>query len=575
MRFKIQMGEFTAQDAINPRWNPAYRLLAIRRFAYTALVLAIITNITSMALKAYGYGDNSLAWLIAVVAPGVSAIACMLTAITISTYVQIGRILAKTAFGIFLAAVVGMVVAAWAFALVFQYMDGLAKAQTPAQQAVYTTLGGELTHEEILRPILPAFICPFTGKWNKAADIAAYVLWIFQFRLVRDFILAFGVLTFVSITASFAIWWERKVAGRIQSRLGPMRVGGWHGWAQGMADGLKLVQKEDITITGADRPLFKLAPYLVFIPVLAAIIALPFGATWAFRDLDVALLFILAMVGIDVVGVIIGGWASNNKWSVYGAMRVACQMVSYEIPMGMSLLVPVMAVGTLSLVQIGQTQSGGFHTWLAFTNPFTFIAAVVYFISSLASVKRAPFDLPEAESELVAGFHTEYSGFRWAVFFFGEYGAMFVVSGLSVVLFFGAWYSPLPAIWGESLLHKGLLGRAAYGLAFNGPIWFIAKAYALLYVQIWLRWTLPRIRIDQVMYTCVQVLLPIAMVVLLGNTLWQLFVPADSLAGRIANAAMAMIGAVAILGFVVTGAYGYINRRRLVGSLVVDHLPGS
>jgi NADH-quinone oxidoreductase subunit H len=461
---------------------------------------------------------------------------------------------------------------AWAVALIFQTADAIAAQDSPTAQTYW---GGELTAYEITSYLDPDIQASGRNDHHFWAAVAGYVLWPFQFRIVRDLLLAFGSLGFVSLTASFAIWWERKVAGRIQSRLGPMRVGGWHGWAQSMADGLKLVQKEDIIIAGADKPLFKMAPYLVFIPVLAALIALPFGASWAFRDLDVALIFILSMVGIDVVGIILGGWASNNKWSVYGAMRVACQMVSYEIPMGMSLLIPVMTVGSLSLVRIGETQAGGFQTWLAFANPFTFIAALTYFIASLASVKRAPFDLPEAESELVAGFHTEYSGFRWAVFFFGEYAAMFVVSGLATILFFGAWYSPLPARWGEPLLQHGLAGRALYGLLFAGPIWFIAKAYFLLYVQIWLRWTLPRIRIDQVMYACVQVLLPIAMVLLLGNTLWQVFVPATSVLSFVVRLVLTGLGALLLAGFVAIGLYGYSNRRRLVGSLVIDHLPGS
>jgi NADH-quinone oxidoreductase subunit H len=565
------MGEFTAQDAIRPRWDSALKAVAIRRFLMIAGALAALAVVGLVAVSATGLKGNPLALLVAVVAPAASAAAAALIAGIITAHAAIGRLLGRTAFGIFLGALVGIAVFVWAVALLFQYVDGIQQAQAVAEQSVHTAFGGELTRGEILRHLGPACAgCPMRR-------LAADALWVFQFRLVRDFILAFGALGFVAVTASFAIWWERKVAGRIQSRLGPMRVGGWHGWAQCIADGLKLVQKEDIVIAGADRPLFLLAPYLVFIPVLAAFIALPFGATWAFRDLDVALIFILSMVGIDVVGVILGGWASNNKWSVYGAMRVACQMVSYEIPMGMSLLIPVMTVGTLNLVKIGEGQAGGFNHWLAFANPFTFAASLIYFISSLASCKRAPFDLPEAESELVAGFHTEYSGFRWAVFFFGEYAAMFVVSGLATVLFFGAWHSPLPAAWGERLLEGNTLwGRAVHGLLFSGPIWFVLKGYFFLYVQIWLRWTLPRIRIDQVMYSCIQVMLPITMVLLLGNTFWMLLVPAGApFLATAANLVLTAAGLVLVFGFVAIAAYGYANRRRLVGSLVIDHLPGS
>ena len=394
--------------------------------------------------------------------------------------------------------------------------------------------------------------------------------------VVRDVFGVVAALGFVNLVAMFAIWWERKVAGRIQSRLGPMRVGGWHGWLQSLADGLKLIQKEDTIPDQADRALFKLAPYLVFVPIFTAFIALPFGFNWVVRDLDVALLLVLALPGLGVVGVLLGGWASNNKWSLLGAMREAGQMVSYEIPMGMALLVPVMTAGTLQLSPIaGELQSGGFHTWLAFSNPFVFAAAAIYFIAAMASCKRAPFDLPEAESELVAGFHTEYSGFRWALFFFGEYAAVFIVSGLAVILFFGGWHSPLPAHWGPAWSSTDLWSRLVHGLLFSGPLWFIAKSFFLIYVQIWLRWTLPRVRIDQVMYACVQVMLPAAMVMLLGNTLWQLLVLPGSVPALVVNVLLTLIGAGLLLGFVVIMLYGFVNRRRLVGTLTVEHLPGA
>jgi len=569
------MGEFTAQDAVRPRWDPALRQVAIRRFLYIAGALFVLSLLGAAFVALMGLQENALAWLVLLVAPLASSIASLLIAAAIKAHAPIGDVLQKLAFPIFIAAVVGIVALAWAFALIFDNVDALIADQSAAAGEIRTIGGGPLTYNEIVAGLDPGLQASGRNDPHFLAALGGYVLWPFQFQIVRDFILAFAALGFVALTASFAIWWERKVAGRIQSRLGPMRVGGWHGWAQSIADGLKLVQKEDIIIAGADKPLFKLAPYLVFIPVLAAFIALPFGVSWAFRDLDVALIFILSMVGIDVVGVVLGGWASNNKWSVYGAMRVACQMVSYEIPMGMSLLIPVMTVGALKLTSIGEWQSAGLPSWLAFANPFTFVAAVTYFVASLASVKRAPFDLPEAESELVAGFHTEYSGFRWAVFFFGEYAAMFVVSGLAVILFFGAWHSPLPASWGEDLTGGGLGGRILHGLLFSGPIWFVIKAYFFLYVQIWLRWTLPRIRIDQVMYACIQVLLPITMVALLGNTLWQVFVPLDSVLAVVVNLILTILGTVLIIGFGAISAHGYSNRRRLVGSLAIDHLPGS
>src|SRR5688500_8051478 len=231
----------------------------------------------------------------------------------------------------------------------------------------------------------------------------------------------------VSVIAMFCIWWERKVAGHMQSRLGPNRVGPI-GILQSLADGIKLLTKEDLVPPFGDKLLFRLAPYLAFAPAFAAFLALPYAPDMIFEPgLNVGLFWILAILSVEVMGVILAGWASNNKWSVYGAMREACQMVSYEIPLGISIIVGVVAAGTLNMGALGQMQGGGIHTWLIYRNPFALAAFVVYFIASLASNKRAPFDLPESESELVAGFHTEYSGLRWSFFFFAEYAAMFVV----------------------------------------------------------------------------------------------------------------------------------------------------
>jgi NADH-quinone oxidoreductase subunit H len=250
-------------------------------------------------------------------------------------------------------------------------------------------------------------------------------------------------------------------------------------------------------------------------------------------------------------------------------------MISYEIPLGFSLLVPIMIAGTIRLTTIGDLQAGGFWTWLAFSNPFAFAAAVIFFIATLASCKRAPFDLPEAESELVAGYMTEYSGFRWALFMFGEYAEMFAVGALGAILFFGAWHSPLPASWGAELAHGAIWQQALHGLLFSGPLWLIAKGFFFVFVQIWLRWTLPRIRIDQVMYTCIQVLLPLALVILLGNTFWGLWVRNGSGLAIGANVVLSALGVILMAGFVWFVAYGFLNRRALVGTLAVDHLPGA
>src|SRR5438477_1667835 len=255
-------------------------------------------------------------------------------------------------------------------------------------------------------------------------------------------IVAVVFLPVVMLVAMIAIWAERKVAGHIQSRLGPNRVGPI-GILQSLADGAKLILKEDLIPKDADRFLFRLAPYLAFAPVFAAFVALPFGPELTFEPrLNVGVFYVLAVLSVEVMGVILAGWASNNKWSVYGAMREACQMVSYEIPLGISIIVAVMAAGTLNMVQMSHMQGGGIHTWIVFRNPFVMLAFFMYFIASLASNKRAPFDLPESESELVAGFHTEYSGLRFSFFFFAEYAAMFVVGGIQTELFLGGWNDP-------------------------------------------------------------------------------------------------------------------------------------
>ncbi|MCK6455505.1 MAG: NADH-quinone oxidoreductase subunit NuoH [Phycisphaerae bacterium] len=502
-------------------------------------------------------------------------IAALIAALARGVYRVAAPILRRFPGPVFFAAVIGVCVVVWAYVIVTRFADGI--AQSAANTAVVTSMRGALTLAEIQawRPAATA-VWP-ESMFSGGLGALAYVVWPLQFALVRDLIAMTGIIGFISLVPLYTIWWERKVAGRIQSRLGPMRVGGWHGWAQSPADGLKLICKEDFIPKEGDGPLFRLAPYLAFVPAICAFIALPFAGSYVFRDLDVALLFILSMLGIEVIGVIIAGWASNNKWSVYGAMREACQMVSYEIPMGMALLIPVMTVGSLRLMDLAEYQRGGFAEWLAWRNPWCFIAFFSYYVASLASCKRAPFDLPESESELVAGFHTEYSGFRWSLFFFAEYAAMFAVSGLAVILFLGGWYGPFPQSWAPT--GSGVIAAMARGVLFDGPIIFILKGAFLLYVQIWIRWTLPRIRIDQVLYACVQVLLPLTMIVLLGNTIWVLFdrpaYPGFQSLARVISGGLTIIGLVLtllILGFM---AYGYIHRRRLVGWLAIEHLPGS
>ncbi len=508
-----------------------------------------------------------------------------MAAVGVGLYRAASPIVSRFPGAILLSAVIGACLLVWLHALVFAYVDlrilGPAAAQglTPAQPPGYfhpTTWG--------LPPSTISSLLEQAGGAPAAIrGLLQYLLWPLQFGIVRDFIILGAIFGLFNIIPIYAIWWERKVAGRIQSRLGPMRVGGWHGWSQSIADGIKLLLKEDLIPKGADAALFRLAPYLAIIPAALGFVALPFGTTYVFRELDVALIFILGVLGIEVVGVILAGWASNNKWSVYGAMREACQMVSYEIPMGMALLVPIIAVGSLSLRKVGDVQADGWFSWLAFQSPFAFVAFVSYYIASLASCKRAPFDLPEAESELVAGFHTEYSGIRWSFFFFAEYAAMFIVSGLAAILFLGAWHSPLPAAWGEGIANAmpnhPVLAQGIKGVLFSGPIWFLLKCVFFLYVQMWLRWTLPRIRIDQVLYGCVQVLLPLTMLLVLGQTLWVWATTSGSrgwsVVDAIANGIAGGIGALFAVSFAAIAMYGFYHRRRLVGNLVVDALPGA
>jgi len=491
-----------------------------------------------------------------------------------------GPLVARMAGIILIGAVVSVCLGVWAHALLFGFVDDsiLARAASAG-----VTVAGPFDHFSpstwgLTPSQIAAQLHVVGGVWDTVSGVARYLLWPVQFGIVRDLIGVGALIGLFNVIPVYTIWWERKVAGRIQSRLGPMRVGGWHGWAQSPADGIKLLLKEDLIPQGADAPLFRLAPYFNIIPSALAFVALPFGATYVFRELDVALVFILGVLGVEVVGVMIAGWSSNNKWSVYGAMREACQMVSYEIPMGMALLLPVLTVGTLNLTKIVEAQSGGWFHWLAFDSPFMFAGFIAYFVASLASCKRAPFDLPEAESELVAGFLTEYSGIRWSFFFFAEYAVMFVVCGLAAILFLGGWHSPLPASWGCSLGDAWYM-RGVKGLFFSGPIWFVAKCVFLLYVQIWIRWTLPRIRIDQVLYGCVQVLLPLTMVLLLGTAVWVWASTSDcptwATIQRISRYTLGGIGAFFVIGFPAIAVYGFYHRRSLVGNLVQDAMPGS
>ncbi|WLD12251.1 complex I subunit 1/NuoH family protein [Planctellipticum variicoloris] len=356
--------------------------------------------------------------------------------------------------------------------------------------------------------------------------------------LLAAFFHAFLLFNLFGAMPMFFIWLERKVSGRIQDRLGPTRVGGMFGWLQSIADPIKLMQKEDLIPDAADRWLFKMAPFLAVLASFGAFMVLPFADGWYAVAADTGVFLILAILSLEVFGIILAGYSSGSKWALFGAMREAAQMVSYEIPMALCALVPLVAAGTLDFREIARLQEAGLHQWLIFTNPFTFAAFFVYFTTATASVKRAPFDLAEAESELVAGFHTEYSGIRWSFFFLAEYASMFAVSGIAVLLFLGGsatglgleplLINPLRS-WGQDFLVQGFsLGNYVANLI--GATIFVVKAGVLVTVQIWVRWTLPRLRIDQVMTTCLKYLVPISCFLFLGAVLWPLLLASSTLA---------------------------------------------
>lgn len=292
-----------------------------------------------------------------------------------------------------------------------------------------------------------------------------------------------GILGFVT----YAILFERKILGWMQSRPGPNQLGPW-GMFQTVADVLKLWMKEDTIPNNADRPLFKMAPVIAFVPSFAVIAVIPFSPSIVFADLGVGLLYFIAISGITTIGILVGGWASNNKYALIGSMRSVAQMISYEIPLVLSIVGVILAVGSLNMSDIVLKQE---KMWFIVPQ---FLGFVVFFIAMLAELARTPFDLPEAESELVAGYFVEYSGFRFAFFMLAEYVYVFAMSALTTILFLGGW-NPL------------------FGLTFIPPIiWFLLKVFFLVFVIIWLRGSLPRVRLDQLMQMGWKVLLPLSLV---------------------------------------------------------------
>ncbi|MBI4319084.1 MAG: NADH-quinone oxidoreductase subunit NuoH [Chloroflexi bacterium] len=301
-------------------------------------------------------------------------------------------------------------------------------------------------------------------------------------ELVRLVIALLLVFIFMPLNTLVMVYAERKIMAFMQDRLGPYHTGKW-GTLQLIADTLKLLVKEDFVPGRVDKILHLAAPLIFFAPVVGGFVVLPFAQNLVAADLNVGLLFVVALGSTGTIGIVTAGWASNNKYSALGAMRAAAQMVSYEIPMVLSLVAIVMMTGTLSLTGIVQAQG---QYWFFLIQPLAFLT---YFVCALAETNRNPFDLPEAESELVAGNMTEYSGMRWAMFFLGEYGNMVIVSAIAATLFLGGWQGPV----------------------LPGLVWFLIKLYFLQFVFIWIRATLPRLRADQLMEFSWKGLIPLTL----------------------------------------------------------------
>jgi NADH-quinone oxidoreductase subunit H len=327
-------------------------------------------------------------------------------------------------------------------------------------------------------------------------------------------IVAAVVLVFMASFAGITSWLERRIAGRMQSRIGPNRVGPLGFW-QWLADGLKSFLKEDVIPDAADRTLFKLAPYLVFPGGFAAFAALPWGYGIIASNIDIGIFYITAITTLVVVGILMAGWSSNNKWSLIGGVRAAAQMISYEIPTGLAVLTIVAIAGTLNMQGIVQQQGGWPWQWFFFHNPFTFIAFFIFFASILAEGNRTPFDLPEAESELVAGYLTEYSGMRFLFFLFTEWANVWTMSALLTTLFLGGWQIPGIADLGSRIAAASMAGKILWVAASIAV--FFTKTSVFVFIVIWLRWTLPRLRVDQLMIMCWKYFVPIGFVTLLGS----------------------------------------------------------
>lgn len=344
------------------------------------------------------------------------------------------------------------------------------------------------------------------------------------------FIAAFVVVNVMALVGGLGTYAERKISADIQMRQGPNRVGPF-GLLQFLADGVKMITKEDILPKAADKYLFFIAPILCMVGVFATLAVLPFSSGFTLTHLNIGVFYVLGVSSLVGVGIFLGGYSSNSKWSMLGGMRGASQIISYEVPVTLSIIAMVLLGGGLNFKTIVDGQGGLPHQWFIFHNPFTLISFVVFFISMLAEANRAPFDLPEAESELVSGYHTEFTGMRFAFFALAEYVEVFVLCGVAAALYLGGYQVPF-GLSSMELLHTKLglpMAPAKMLGQFLELGGFVTKCVALYYVVIWIRWTLPRLRVDQLMTLCWKYLTPIALFNLIGIAMWIYFFNGESM----------------------------------------------
>jgi len=327
------------------------------------------------------------------------------------------------------------------------------------------------------------------GIFSAVGDFLASFLGAPLLQIVSIIAVAMVVIGFLMVLALFLVWWERKLSADFQVRIGPMRTGP-HGLLQTIADAIKLLQKEDIIPLTADKKVFFWAPVICFVTCFLAYICIPFGKGLIARDLNIGILYIVAITTFTVISLLMAGWASNNKYSLLGGMRSAAQIVSYEVPLTLSLLGAVMLAQSLSMVTIVQGQGGSFLHWYIWRQPLGFL---LYVTAATAEVNRTPFDIPEAEQELVAGYNIEYSGMKFAMFFLAEFINMFTVCAIAATLFLGGWNPPFEFL---SFIPSW--------------VWFLGKSLFLVFILMWFRWTYPRLRVDHLMAFAWKFLLPLA-----------------------------------------------------------------